>query len=157
MRMTAALTTCAVLAAAVTGCAGEPESAYERFSVETTSDSVVGHAPDDASATLVLWVSNQSFRQDDVGITVRIDTVPVIDGEFPVQDENNWVHFPLTLEPGQHELVAQTTSGVSTVQSFSTPSSGSGVHAVLSYWFPLEDGSRPFFGWELSEEPLQFG
>jgi hypothetical protein len=138
-------------------CGGGSPSARERFRVHTGSDSPVRHVEDDASPALVLWVSNQSFRKDDVGITVRIDDVPVIDGAFPVQDETNWVHFPLALEPGDHELVAQSTDGVRQVASFSTPAPPAGVHAVLSYWFSLDDGSQPYFDWQLSDEPFQFG
>ena len=153
--LAAALTAVAVTALSA-ACAG-PESAYERFQVDTAEGTPVHHVAEDAAPSLVLWVSNQSFREDEVGITVQIDGVPLVDGPFPVQDENNWMSFPLAMAPGQHELVARSTEGTRLEETFSTPAAPAGVHAMLSYWFPFEPGSRPFFDLMLSDEPLQFG
>ncbi len=44
-------------------------------------------------ADLVLYVSNQSFDDEKVGLRVAVDGVTVVDGEFHVEDQHNWFSF----------------------------------------------------------------
>lgn len=48
--------------------------------------------PDDAD--LVLYVSNQSVEDEDVRITLAVDGVMGVDGEFRVETQHNWIRFP---------------------------------------------------------------
>ena len=113
-----------MLAAVGTGCAATSEDQRERVRVSTPHDSPVRHTTDEAEADLLLWISNQSFEDAEVGLTVRVDDVPIADGRFEVQDESSWVELPLLLEPGEHEITASATTGIRTAETFEIPANG---------------------------------
>ncbi|MHC5077902.1 MAG: hypothetical protein ACYTHN_02710 [Planctomycetota bacterium] len=59
----------------------------------------------------ILYVSNQSFKVDPVHILVFIDGKKVIDAEFHVKNQHNWVHHSFSLAKGTHKIVAKTKEG----------------------------------------------
>lgn len=105
-------------------------------------------------APLTLYVSNQSFDDPNVSITVTIDGEVVVDEDFFVDDQHNRVRFTPTVGPGDHTLVASAGNGVELTVEFSTDD-GAPLWAVLDYWFYNEEPpGRSTFGTD--DEPVGF-
>lgn len=107
----------------------------------------------EAEADLVLHVSNQSFDDEEVRLTVTIDGVTVVDGVFRVEDQHNWVTFPLALASGVHEIAAESDSGATMRESFQVRR-GKTRYAVIDHW--TEDGSADL-AWQSTRQPIGFG
>jgi hypothetical protein len=105
-------------------------------------------------ADLHLWVSNQSFADEVVGLTVNIDGVEVVARQFAVAGQHNWILFPVRLPPGRHEIRARSDTGAVSRQEFTMPA-GERRYAVLDYWYhPGEEGRR--ITWRIQATPLTF-
>lgn len=102
-----------------------------------------------------LHVSNQSFEDSIVGIVVTIDDTIIIDQEFDVEGQHNWISFEPDVGPGQHTLTAVSSTGAEFATEFTLPESGSRF-AVLDYWFYPGEGPRSFT-FTISDEPIGFG
>jgi hypothetical protein len=142
-----------VLASTVAGCgqADRNERAPARTPLPMPSRS-------DRPATgdnLMLYVSNQSYRDDPVHLQVTIDSVRVVDRGFDVGSQHSWVSFPMTLPPGTHQVRAVSDTGVELVESLSIPDTGT-RYASLSYWFYPEQPPRRFT-LDVSDTPFAFG
>ncbi len=111
-------------------------------------------AEDDAA--LHLWVSNQSFEDDPVHVTVEIDGVTVADDDFEVGSQHNWILFPLRVPPGAHEVVATSGTGAILEKTFRIPRSGDPRYAVVDYW-NYDDADGRHLDWTFEDEPLAFG
>ena len=109
-------------------------------------------AEDDAD--LHLWVSNQSFVDDPVTITVAIDGVTVVDQEFDVEGQHNWQLFPVALGPGPHTIRVGSDTGTTLERAFRTPRDGR-RHAVVDYW-NYEDEHGRHFSWQIQRQPVAF-
>jgi hypothetical protein len=72
-------------------------------------------------AHLMLYVSNQSFDDEKVRLTVAVDGVTVVDGDFHVAGQHNWVSFPLGLSPGVHEVTGESDTGATLASHFGCP------------------------------------
>jgi hypothetical protein len=79
---------------------------------------------DPASANVVLWVSNQSFIDQSVHITVKIDGRAIIDQEFDVEGQHNWIKFPLAVDPGPHALAISSDTGARLIDQLVVPETG---------------------------------
>jgi hypothetical protein len=105
-------------------------------------------------ADLHLWVSNQSFADEVVGLTVDIDGVEVVARQFAVAGQHNWVLFPVRVPPGRHEIRAWSDTGAVSRQEFTMPADER-RYAVLDYWYhPGEEGRR--ITWRIQATPLTF-
>jgi hypothetical protein len=111
------------------------ESAAANGASTTARTQTTGSRPGatDGVATLTLSVSNQSFADDPVRITVRIDGDVVVDDDFFVGSQHNWRTFDLAMTPGEH-LVSLTSD--TNVESETTLAVRSDGHrwAVAAYW-----------------------
>ena len=103
----------------------------------TARDSAIALV-DEAEADLVLIVSNQSFDDEEVRLTVTVDGVTVVDDDFHVEDQHNWIYFPLRLPSGGHEVTAESDSGATLRESFEVPPDQK-RYAIIDYW--TEDDS----------------
>ena len=103
-------------------------------------------------ADLLLYVSNQSFDDERVRLTVVVDGLTVVDGDFEVADQHNWVRFPLRLSPGRHEITARSDSEAVLEQSFRVPGDAR-RYAVIDYWTETEG---PTITWQLTRRELAF-
>jgi hypothetical protein len=119
-------------------------------------------APADADADLrseppplTLYVSNQSFAEPEVGITVTIDGEVVVDDRFPVRDQHHVVPFAVDIGPGDHTLTATSDAGVEHTVTLTIPERAPRWVALLYWWSP-EDGP-PTFTVDISDEPISFG
>lgn len=71
-------------------------------------------------------------------MTVRVDGVTVVQGDFHVEDQHNWISFGLTLPSGGHEVVAESDSGATLRESFEMPRNKT-RYAIIEHW--TEDDS----------------
>lgn len=102
-----------------------------------------------------LYVSNQSFEDPTVGITITIDDQIVVDEDFEVEGQHNWIAFTPDVDPGDHTLEAVSDKGAEFRVDFTLPA-GEPRWAVVDYWFYPDEGPRRFT-FNISDEPLAFG
>ena len=139
----------ALAACALTACSGgEDPAPHPQVTASDSEVRLVG--PDEAD--LVLYVSNQSFEDEDVRIKLDVDGVTIVDGEFRVEGQHNWIRFPLSLSPGSHTLTAESDTGATLKESFQVPGNEA-RYAVVNYW--AEDDS-PELTWLFQREPVGF-
>lgn len=103
-------------------------------------------------ADLVLYASNQSFDDEEVRLTIAVDGVTVVDGDFHVEDQHNWISFPLTLPPGAHEITAEADSGATLRESFEVPGDKP-RYAVIDHW---GEGESAELTWAFQRQPMAF-
>lgn len=157
MRPAALLPILAICAVLLVGCgAGEVTTGTPRAVPSPTAgapDADVRVVAED-EAQLHLWVSNQSFVDDPVHLTVVVDGVEVVDEEFDVEGQHNWQLFPVTLPAGTHRLEVTSGTGATLVETFRTGSARP-RHAVVNYW-NNEDRDGRFLDWLIQDEPVAF-
>lgn len=119
-------------------------SATEYGAVKPTSE---------AKANFLLWVSNQSFSPETVGIDVQLDGVIVANQKFDVGFQHTWTLFPLRISPGPHELIVVSDTGVKLVKHFSTPAARR--FALLEYWGEKDEGGKRF-AWRVQKRGFLF-
>ena len=151
---------CAVslaLLAAIAGCTGESS---EPPTEPPTGNGVVSLVDDAEQADLLLYVSNQSFEDEVVGITVAIDGVVVVDQDFDVEGQHNWVEFPIALPAGEHTVTATSGTGAEGSQELTLPE-GEQRWVVVDYWYYPDQGDgsdvvERTFTIEVSDEQVGF-
>ena len=107
------------------------------------------------AATLQLWVSNQSFEDDPVEVTIAIDGVEVVSELFEVEGQHSWTLFPITAPPGQHVLTATSDTGATLEEHFTLPEQGL-RYAVVDYWYYADDKEGRHFSWLIQKRPVGF-
>jgi hypothetical protein len=141
----------ALVAWTLVGC-GEAQGADPAPHPEVTVADGAVRLVDEGEANLVLYVSNQSFDDEEVRLTVTVDGVTVVDGRFHVEGQHNWVRFPLALASEGHEITAESDSGATLRESFEVPR-GKRRYAVIDHW--TEDGSADLT-WQFQRQPVFF-
>lgn len=110
-------------------------------------------AVDRNSADFLLLVSNQSFLDDPVVLTVQIDGVEVVSQPFEVRNQHHYLSFPLRLGPGAHQLRVTSDTGLSLEETFSLPADGARRYGSVSYDnYADEDGM--LIDWYFSSIPI---
>jgi hypothetical protein len=143
------------------GSAGRAEPAVEVAAVETSPpsrDPASGPPADirvasEEDANLHLWVSNQSFVDDTVHVSVSIDDVDVVSSPFAVEDQHNWVLYPICTG-GTPCLRAVSDTGVEMEKSFVLPERAR-RYAVVDYWNDSDEGGR-YFSWLIQSTGVAF-
>jgi hypothetical protein len=107
---------------------------------------------DEGQADLMLFVSNQSFDEEQVRLTVAVDGVPVVDGDFHVEGQHNWVGFPLSLSPGVHQITAESDTGATLSESFRVPGNKP-RYAVIDH---RGDDDSAELSWLFQRQPIGF-
>ena len=143
-----------VLAGLVAAGCADPQGVDPAPHPEVSAEDSAVRLVDDARADLVLFVSNQSFDDEEVRLTVEVDGVTVVEDDFHVEGQHNWIRFPLQLAPGGHEIRAESDSGASMRESFEIPAHGR-RYAVLDHWTPENQGSAEL-SWLFQRRPLAF-
>ena len=141
-----------VLALALWALAGCGETGDPAPHPDVTSADAVVRLVDDAEADLVLYASNQSFDDEEVRLTVAVDGVTVVDGDFDVADQHNWVSFPLGMSPGVHEVTATADSGATLRESFRVPGDTT-RYAVIEHWGEDDEAELT---WSFQRQPVAF-
>ncbi|MDW3212822.1 MAG: hypothetical protein R8G01_02415 [Ilumatobacteraceae bacterium] len=103
-----------------------------------------------------LWVSNQSFEDDPVAVTIEIDGVQIVDDSFEVGGQHNWFSFLIDgLEPGEHTLTATSGTGAVFEGTFTLPPDEP-RWMVVDYWHYPDDTEGRHFTFDTSDEPIIF-
>lgn len=137
----------AVLALALSGCGQEGPASTGSGTAEVSSPA--GNDEGD----LVLYVSNQSFDDERVHVTVTLDGEVVVDDEFDVEGQHTWVRFPLAVPAGVPlELAATTDSGATLETTVSAREDGTRA-VIISHW---TEGGSPTLEATVTREPVAF-
>jgi len=138
---------------AVTGCTIESGETVLRVT-PLPEDPEIRFTSDD-EPPLTLYLSNQSFEDDPVLLTLSIDSVALIDGRFYVESQHNWLAALIELPPGEHTITAASDSGATLTETFEI-SPQQRLWALLDYWYDGTSRSRKLT-WFVSDEPVAFG
>lgn len=142
-----------VLASWILVACGEAQGADPRPHPEVTAAESDVRLVDKGQADLVLFASNQSFDDEQVRITVAVDGVTVVDGDFHVEGQHNWVSFPLSLSPGDHKITAESDTEATLSESFQVPGDKT-RYAVIDHW---GDASKAELTWLFQRQAIGFG
>lgn len=121
-------------------------------------------AAPDGTSHLTLWVSNQSYVDKNVSLTVTLDGVVIIDRKFHVGDQHNHIEHRIRLDDGTHTISATTVIddlNVELSEEFSIEPNQQ-RYAGLSYWHyvPTREGDTSFdppgFNFDIQDEPIGF-
>ena len=139
-------------AALLGGCAAAPfvGSAPPERQVATPLSS---RAADLETAPVVLYVSNQSFVDETVRLTVVVDGERVLDQDVEVRGQHDFLPVPLDLGPGRHDLLVTTDSGARSDTPIEVPPVR-GRRWVTAF-YGTEDGTRVDV--DVLAEPVAFG
>lgn len=105
-------------------------------------------------ANVFVDVSNQSFDDPDVHITMRLGDLVPVDASFPVEGQHHWVGHQLRLQPGDHLLEFTSDSGAVHALALVVPADAP-VYITVSYWADAE--TPPKFQSSVSDEPFAYG
>lgn len=153
--MTSRLLLALALGAVVLAGCGDAQGVDPTAHQDVTGGDGAVRLVDRAEADLMLYVSNQSFDDEVVRLRVAVDGTTVVDGDFHVEGQHNWIRFALALEPGRHEVGAESDSGVSMAEPFTMPRRGT-RYAVIDHWTYDSDDDVELT-WQIQREPLAFG
>jgi hypothetical protein len=113
------------------------------------------------SASLILYVSNQSTTYQVVDAAIWIDDRRAFDGELPAGEGEDFQHQRQTLAfdlaSGPHRIKAVTRRGRAEYEG--TLDTTSKAWATLNYWADSADGdddSGGRFSFDVSDQPLHF-
>lgn len=108
---------------------------------------------DSESSDLLLMVSNQSYLDDPVVLTVVIDGVDVLSQPFEVRNQHHFVRFPLLLGSGRHHVKVSSDTGVVLEVEFTLPETGEPQHAGIDYYNYADDDGR-LIDWCIQSTPM---
>lgn len=153
----------ALLLVTHSACGGNEEAGVQsettRARVATTSvtESTRGAEAPPGSVdepNVFLDVTNQSYDDPDVHITISVSGRPFVDQNFPVKGQHHIVGFALSLAPGEHELEVTSDTGVNQrVPVF--VSEDEPVYLHLAYWDIGDED--PYFAVAVQDEPFGYG
>lgn len=157
----AALLSAAIVGMAISSCggdggttvAGDPRPAAKSPTASETAPSDAPRLTTERDADLHLWVSNQSFIDDPMTLTVSIDGVVLVDQPFKVEGQHNWILFPIRLDAGPHEVRAVSQNGEVMEARFRVPADAP-RYANINYWhYP---GDPRLIDWRIEPRPIYF-
>lgn len=123
----------------------ETTSASE-LAMEAALDSV-------AAPNVFVNVTNQSYDDPDVQVTITVDGEPFVDESFPVRGQHHVVGFELLLASGEHRLVATSDTGAE--HEILVVVSDGPVYVHVGYW--ASEDEEPHFDTLVSAEPFAYG
>ncbi|ANH38591.1 hypothetical protein I601_2166 [Nocardioides dokdonensis FR1436] len=151
-RRVVALALLPVLASgALVGC-GDDQGEDPVAHADVTAAGSAVRLVDRSEADLVLHVSNQSFDDERVGLEIAVDGVTVVDDDFHVGSQHNWVSFSLSLPSGAHEVTAESDSGATLRERFRVLD-GTTRYAVIDHWGA---GDSAELTWLFQRGPVAF-
>ncbi len=103
-----------------------------------------------------LWLSNQSFTDDPVAVSIVIDGEPAFDADLEVLGQHNWIPFEIGgLNPGLHTITARSDTGAELTGSFTLPA-GEPRWVVIDYWYSPDDADGRRFTLNESDHAVGF-
>jgi hypothetical protein len=107
-------------------------------------------------AEVKLWVSNQSFADDPIHLTVAIGDLTVVDERFEVLGQHNWIAFDIKgLQPGVHTITAESDTGTNLTAEF-TILADEPRWLLIDYWHYPEDPEGRHITFAEFDEPIGF-
>jgi hypothetical protein len=97
-------------------------------------------------------VSNQSFAEPTIPITVTIDGKTVVSESFKVESQHNWIAFDLSLPAGNHEIIATSPNGTAMTKTITVADAPRWL--VVNYWYSPEETRH--FDLTESDKPVAF-
>lgn len=88
----------------------------------------------DPDANFTLVVTNQSYDDEEVQLEVKVDGATVVDGDFHVEGQHNYVSYPLVLRPGTHELTAASDDFDEALQETFEVPQGKDRFGLIEHW-----------------------
>lgn len=105
--------------------------------------------------SVVLTVSNQSYGDPDVHVTIEGDDETIVDGSFDVGNQHVFVGYEIDLPPGTHALRIASDSGAEATESIDVGTDGP-TYVTVTYWGG-GDGEPPSFNVQAGTERPGFG
>ncbi|MBM7490455.1 hypothetical protein JOD64_001677 [Micromonospora luteifusca] len=145
---------------AATGCTGpsggtnSPSSSAAATPPSTGAAAPAVRLVEEHLADLHLWVSNQSFRDDPVVLTISIDGIAIVDQRFTVEGQHTFVLFPVRVPPGGHVVRVVSATGVDFQERFTMPERGR-RYAAVGYVNAVDDSGRAI-DWLIRSTPIAF-
>lgn len=115
-----------------------PASLPESPAPTTIPEEPVAAPPSPATArgTLVLFVSDQSFRHSSAHLDVVVDGVEVVNGSFGVEEQHSWTHFTVVVLVGSVDVRELDTVVTGHFDAFMNESKS----LVVNFeWYPERD------------------
>lgn len=109
---------------------------------------------DAAETDVFLDVSNQSFFDPDVHITIRDESEAYVDASFPVEGQHHFVGYQLSLGVGTHRLTGTSDSGAIEELIIDVRDDGP-RYVFITYW--ADEGTPPRFNSGQSAQPFGYG
>lgn len=103
---------------------------------------------------LALVISNQSFADPDVRLTVEIDGNVMVDRSFAVENQHSRHSYLFPLDPGEHQVTVRADTGATHQRIVTLGPDRRFLY--LNYWGDGQEPADPFTVQE-SEEPLPSG
>lgn len=91
---------------------------------------------------LAVIVSNQSYDDPDVDLTITVDGEVMIERSFAVEGQHTYVSYRLPLEPGDHRVVVRADTGAIHERVVSLGSERR--YLAVSYWGDNSSGPDAF-------------
>ena len=136
----------AIVAFGTASCAdGDVSTIQRRPAVETVDDasSEDQSQQSEQEPSVVLIISNQSFDDPAVDITVHAGGEAVVQGSFDVGGQHEYVSYDLALPVGPHDLRIESDSGAEYTESIDVESDGT-TYVTASYWGGGDPGPSHF-------------
>lgn len=127
--------------------------AAERHTANVGSSKGQIRVVDHESCDLLLMVSNQSYLDDPVALTVVIDGLDVLSQPFEVRNQHHFVRFPLRVGAGTHQLKVSSNTGVVLEVQFTLPGTGERQHAAIAYYNYADEDGR-LIDWNIQSTPI---
>jgi hypothetical protein len=128
----------AFLASLLVGCAEDPRQVL----------------PEPAAPNFTLYVSNQSFEIDQVGIQVDLNGALAITGDFDVEGQHSFHEFRFELAPGQEHTIEARAHG--DVLTATVTIGDDHDFALVSFWSADDNSATPYLDYLFSDDPLTF-
>ncbi|MFV0317235.1 MAG: DUF6174 domain-containing protein [Microthrixaceae bacterium] len=103
---------------------------------------------------LAVMVTNQSFADPEVDLTIAVDGEVMIERSYAVEGQHTYVSYHLALEPGEHQLVIRSDTGETHKQVVSLGTERR--YLSVSYWGDDSSGAD-VIAVEESDEPFLVG
>jgi hypothetical protein len=104
-------------------------------------------------ANLHLWLSNQSFEDPEVGLTVSIDGTQLLDEELKVAGQHNFVQFHFAVAAGEHQVVVTSDTGARLERTITVPARGDRWASAL-FWTGEKKGQQDVLDWMFQDHPI---
>ena len=106
--------------------------------------------PEPANPNFTLYVSNQSFEIDQVGIDVELDGELAVTGDFDVEGQHSWHEFRFALPPGTE--VTLEARAHSDVLHEIVKVSDDHDYAVINFWSADESSDSPYLDYFFQDD-----